>query len=125
MAWLKLAGSNQNWNSRGHFFAAAAESMRRILIDRARRRNRERHGAGLQRIDLDSVDLATTTDDDTLLRVNEAWRSSRPNRRTRPNWSSCVTLLVSRSRTPLVREAFHSPPPNAIGPSPGPGCFVS
>lgn len=72
-AWLKLTGANhQNWNGRGHFFAAAAEAMRRILIDRARRKNRVRHGAGLERLDLDSVDLAATTDDDTLLRLDEA-----------------------------------------------------
>ena len=44
-AWLKLTGSEgQHWNGRGHFFGAAAEAMRRILIDRARRRKRERHG---------------------------------------------------------------------------------
>jgi RNA polymerase sigma factor (TIGR02999 family) len=72
-AWLKLAGSEQpHWNSRGHFFGAAAEAMRRILIDRARRRNRERHGAGLKRVNLDAVDLAATTDDDTLLALSEA-----------------------------------------------------
>jgi len=71
-AWLKLGGSNHDWNSRGHFFAAAAEAMRRILIDRARKRSRLRHGGGLQRINLDSVDLAATTDDDTLLRLDEA-----------------------------------------------------
>ena len=77
-AWLKLAGSQQplqqpqHWNGRGHFFGAAAEAMRRILIDRARKRNRLRHGAGLQRVNLDSVDLATTTDDDTLLQLNDA-----------------------------------------------------
>ena len=71
-AWLKLAGSNQQWNSRGHFFAAAAEAMRRILIDRARKRKRERHGAGLERVNLDSVDLAATTDDETLLRLDDA-----------------------------------------------------
>lgn len=71
--WLKLIGSNhQHWNSRGHFFGAAAEAMRRILIDRARRKNRVRHGGGLERIDLDRVDLAVTTDDDTLLRLDEA-----------------------------------------------------
>src|ERR1700694_517347 len=51
-AWLKLAGSNQSWGNRGHFFAAAAEAMRRILIDRARKRRRERHGAGLERVNL-------------------------------------------------------------------------
>ena len=72
-AWLKLVGPGpQSWNSRGHFFGAAAEAMRRILIDRARKRNRERHGRGLQRIDLDQVDVAVTADDDTLLRVSEA-----------------------------------------------------
>jgi RNA polymerase sigma factor (TIGR02999 family) len=71
-AWLKLGGSDHDWNSRGHFFAAAAEAMRRILIDRARKRNRQRHGGGLQRINLDSVDVAITTDDETLLRLDEA-----------------------------------------------------
>jgi RNA polymerase sigma factor (TIGR02999 family) len=71
-AWLKLAGSSQQWNHRGHFFAAAAEAMRRILIDRARKRNRERHGHGLQRLNFDDVDVAITTDDDVLLCVNEA-----------------------------------------------------
>ena len=71
-AWLKLAGPNQSWNSRGHFFAAAAEAMRRILIDRARKRGRQRHGAGLERVNLDSVEVAITTDDDTLLRLDEA-----------------------------------------------------
>jgi RNA polymerase sigma factor (TIGR02999 family) len=74
-AWLRLSGSDQEWSGRGHFFGAAAESMRRILIDRARRRNRERHGAGLQRVNLDSVDLATRTDDETLLRLNDALES--------------------------------------------------
>jgi RNA polymerase sigma factor (TIGR02999 family) len=72
-AWLKLAGSeNQHWNSRGHFFSAAAEAMRRILIDRARRRQRERHGHGLKRIDLDQVDVAVTTDDELLICVDRA-----------------------------------------------------
>ena len=72
-AWLRLAGSTeQQWQNRGHFFAAAAEAMRRILIDNARRKDRVRHGKGLTRVDLDTVDLATQTDDETLLRVDEA-----------------------------------------------------
>ena len=72
-AWLKLTKPGpQHWNSRGHFFGAAAEAMRRILIDRARMRNRERHGRGLDRVVLDQVDVATTTNYDTLLRVSEA-----------------------------------------------------
>jgi RNA polymerase sigma factor (TIGR02999 family) len=72
-AWLRLAGSqDQQWNSRGHFFAAAAEAMRRILIDNARRKNRPRHGQGLARMDLDRVDVATLSDDGTLIRVDDA-----------------------------------------------------
>ncbi len=72
-AWLKLVGSDhQHWKGRGHFFGAAAEAMRRILIDRARRSQRERHGHGLKRVDLAQVDVALTTDDGLLLRVDEA-----------------------------------------------------
>ena len=72
-AWLKLAGGNQSsWNNRGHFFGAAAEAMRRILIDKARKRSRECHGHGLLRIDLSQVDVAINTEDGTLLLMNEA-----------------------------------------------------
>jgi RNA polymerase sigma factor (TIGR02999 family) len=72
-AWLKLSAmERQQWTSRRHFVGAAAETMRRILIDRARRRNRVRHGAALQRVDFDSVDVAETAPDDVLLRVDEA-----------------------------------------------------
>jgi RNA polymerase sigma factor (TIGR02999 family) len=72
-AWLRLVKTpDQSWSGRGHFFAAAAEAMRRILIDNARRKNRLRHGRGLARADLDKVDLAVTSDDDTLLRVDAA-----------------------------------------------------
>jgi len=72
-AWLRLAGPEaQVWNSRYHFFAAAAEAMRRILIDNARRKQRPKHGHGWQRVDLDQVNVAIQTDDDTLLLVDEA-----------------------------------------------------
>jgi RNA polymerase sigma factor (TIGR02999 family) len=74
-AWIKLVKPGPHlhlWNSRGHFFCAAAEAMRRILIDRARMRKRQRHGHGLQRVDLDQVDVAATADDDTLLHISEA-----------------------------------------------------
>lgn len=71
-AWIKLAGStSQEWKDRSHFFSAAAESMRRILIDRARKRNRSRHGHGLQRVDLLEIDVATTATDEELLAVDE------------------------------------------------------
>jgi len=72
-AWLRLAGKeNARWQSHYHFLAAAAEAMRHILIDNARRKNRVRHGKGLTRVNLDCVDLASQTDEDTLLRVDEA-----------------------------------------------------
>jgi RNA polymerase sigma factor (TIGR02999 family) len=72
-AWLRLVGDgNEQWNSRGHFFGAAAEAMRRILNDRARKRRRKRHGDGLVRIDFNNLDVAITADEELLLRVNEA-----------------------------------------------------
>lgn len=71
-AWLRLGGADQHtWQSRAHFFAAAAEAMRRILIDRARSRQAQRHGGGLQRVELEGLDLAAT-DDDRILAVNAA-----------------------------------------------------
>jgi RNA polymerase sigma factor (TIGR02999 family) len=72
-AWLRLAGStHQRWEHRGHFVGAAAEAMRRVLIDRARRRLRTRHGRGLQRVDLEDVDVATDAQDEVLLAVDAA-----------------------------------------------------
>jgi len=72
-AWLRLVGNeNQKWDGRAHFFAAAAEAMRRILIDRARRKRAVRHGGDQQRVDIQEVDLATPADDDQLLAVSEA-----------------------------------------------------
>jgi len=72
-AWLSLAGNGDSqWQNRSHFLAAAADAMRHILIDRARRKNRVRHGKGLTRVNLEQVDLASAADDDTLLRVDEA-----------------------------------------------------
>ena len=54
-AWLRLGGDEQpEWNDRTHLFAAVAEAMRHILVDRARRRQRMRHGGGLQRVDLEA-----------------------------------------------------------------------
>jgi RNA polymerase sigma factor (TIGR02999 family) len=70
--WLRLAGnSDSDWQNRTHFLAAAAEAMRHILIDNARRKQRIRHGGDLKRVNFDKVDLASATDDETLLRVDE------------------------------------------------------
>jgi RNA polymerase sigma factor (TIGR02999 family) len=72
-AWLRLVNAeNQTWQNRAHFFGAAAEAMRRILIERARRKHALRHGGGQQRVDIEAVDLAATGEDDQVLAVSEA-----------------------------------------------------
>ena len=72
-AWLRLIGNeNVQWNGRGHFFAAAAEAMRRILIENARRKQRIKHGGAMRRIDFTTLDVAIASDDEQLLAVNEA-----------------------------------------------------
>ena len=62
----------QSWESRGHFFAAAAEAMRRILIENARRKQAEKHGGGLSRRSLDEVDITTETPSEDLLALDVA-----------------------------------------------------
>jgi RNA polymerase sigma factor (TIGR02999 family) len=74
-AYLRLVGDQpQTWNSRGHFFAAAAEAMRRILVENARRKQSRRHGAGLQRVDIDEVEVAGPVERvaDDLILLDEA-----------------------------------------------------
>mgnify|MGYP001558900515 CR=1 FL=1 len=70
-AYLRLVG-DQRFDSRRHFFAAAAEAMRRILIENARRKQALRHGQGRSHVALDEADLITTTTPDELLAVDEA-----------------------------------------------------
>ena len=71
-AWLRVIGRGQKWENRGHFFGAAAQAMRRILIENARHKARQRHGGQLQRVDLDKVQLATTTPEEKVLLIDEA-----------------------------------------------------
>ncbi len=73
-AWLRLAGAAdaKAWNSRGHFFGAAAEAMRRILVDRARHKARVRHGGRLEQVNLEQVTMATEDSDGTVLAIHEA-----------------------------------------------------
>ena len=72
-AWLRLGGDLQpQWQSRTHFYAAAAEAMRRILIDIARRKKAQRHGGGWIRIELNGLALAAGVEDAQLLAVHEA-----------------------------------------------------
>jgi len=73
-AWLRLVGKDATaqFQNRTHFFAAAAEAMRHILIDRARRKQAARHGGGLQRVDADELEIAAPANDEELLAVNDA-----------------------------------------------------
>lgn len=72
-AWLKISGGEQrDWNGRQHFFAAAAEAMRRIMVDRARRRLAAKRGAGEVCLDADELDIPAPAPDDQLLAMNEA-----------------------------------------------------
>jgi RNA polymerase sigma factor (TIGR02999 family) len=73
-AYLRLVGADnkQQWDGRGHFFAAAAEAMRRILVENARRKKAARHGGELHRVDLDELDLAVPVAPDELILLDEA-----------------------------------------------------
>ena len=72
-AWLKLvAPTAQSWQNRAHFFGAAAEAMRRILIARARRKGRQRRGSGAEHLDADEIEIASPVPDDQFLVLNDA-----------------------------------------------------
>ena len=73
-AYVRLVGPDrdQTWGGRAHFFAAAAEAMRRILLDAARRKGRQKRGGGMARRDLDGIDPAAPEDADDLLALDEA-----------------------------------------------------
>jgi RNA polymerase sigma factor (TIGR02999 family) len=72
-AWLRMAGDgSQSWKNRAYFFAAAAEAMRRILVEHARRKSRFKHGGGLQRLNVDELELAQVAPDEKILLVDDA-----------------------------------------------------
>jgi len=71
--WLRLSQQSEaRWQNREHFYAVAAEVMRRMLVDRARRRQARKHGGDLARVDLDALELPGAGDDDVVLQVHEA-----------------------------------------------------
>jgi RNA polymerase sigma factor (TIGR02999 family) len=73
-AYLRLVGANheQSWDSRGHLFAAAAEAMRRILVEQARHKGRQKSAGHRERIDIDAIDVAVHATPDQLLSIDEA-----------------------------------------------------
>jgi RNA polymerase sigma factor (TIGR02999 family) len=72
-AWLRMIGDgDRTWQNRAHFFGAAAEAMRRILVENARRKSRLKRGGGRLRLDIDEMDLASTPPDEKILLMNDA-----------------------------------------------------
>ena len=73
-AYVRLVDAEQvqSWDSRGHFFSAATEAMRRILVEHARKKGSQKRNAVIEKIDLDSVDIAQTVSPDALLKIDEA-----------------------------------------------------
>jgi RNA polymerase sigma factor (TIGR02999 family) len=72
-AWLRLTGNeNVKWNGRAHFFGAAAEAMRRILVDNARRKRAVRHGGNHQRLNVEDIEIASPEKEAELLAINES-----------------------------------------------------
>ena len=77
-AYLRLVGKEDpGWNSRGHFFAAAAQAMRHILVEQARRKGRHKHGGGHQRLDADEIDIPIEMPSEDVLALHEALESLR------------------------------------------------
>lgn len=72
-AWLRLVdGTGYKWKDRAYFFAAAAQAMRRILVEHARKKSAMRHGGGLERVDIEGVELAEALPDEKVLLIDEA-----------------------------------------------------
>lgn len=71
-AWIRLSKENHDWANRKHFFSAAAEAMRRILLDRARSKKRLRHGGDWSRVNLEDINLAAESESETVLFVHDA-----------------------------------------------------
>jgi RNA polymerase sigma factor (TIGR02999 family) len=89
-AWVRLVeGGSRSWENRNHFFCAAAEAMRRILIERARRKSRIKHGSGQILLDIADLDVATALPDDKILLMDEALERLRAED---PETAQVVTL---------------------------------
>src|SRR5262245_5838131 len=72
-AWLRLTSDEKRkWNDRTHFFASAAEAMRHILVDNARRKRAQRHGGGRERTDMPDIACPVADNEDQILAVHEA-----------------------------------------------------
>ena len=126
-AWLRLGGDRQpDWKSRAQFFAAAAEAMRRILIDRARRRLAQRRGGRQEHLNLDEIELAGAVDDERVLAVNEALEKfaiDQPQKAelVKLRFFGGVSSAASPSRRRGSRSASPCRRPTGGGPTPARG----
>jgi RNA polymerase sigma factor (TIGR02999 family) len=126
-AYLRLVDQDraQAWNSRGHFFAAAAEAMRRILVENARRKTRVKHGGSRRRLPLERLELAVELPVDNLIALDEALTALVAATLRQPSWSTCTASPAYPSKRPPRSWAARPEPPTATGPSPAPGCTAS
>ena len=108
-AWLRLVGdADRGWENRAQFFAAAAEAMRRILIERARRRGRGRHGGNAQRVSLSKVDVAAEPPPEEILALDEVLDRLQEKD---PEMARVVKLRYFAGLTvPETAEALHLSP---------------
>ena len=116
-AYVRLVDADESkpWNGRGHFFAAAAETMRRILIENARRKRSERHGGNLRRVNMDSVNPEAEGHDDKLLALDEAlgrlehrWPDDRAHRPVARRANNRCDRLVGPPNPPPRSRSQHS-----------------
>ena len=127
-AYLRLVDGEaaQRWDSRGHFFAAAAEAMRRILVENARRKRAEKHGGRSARQELDDVDIAAPAPSEDLLALDEALDEARGRGPGQgPARQAALLRRPHRWRRPPRSSASPAQPPIATGVTPGPGCSTS
>ena len=121
-AWLRL-GAGARFENRAHFFAAAAEAMRRILIERARRKLAARRGSGQERVDVDEIEIAAPTEkDDELLAVHEALDRLATHDARKAELVK-LRYFAGRLQKPRKCSASPKPPPIATGNMRGRGCI--
>ena len=125
-AYLRLVGSTEGdekkWDGRGHFFAAAAEAMRRILVENARRKSRVKHGGELNRVPLEDADFVSEPASDVLLALDEAltrFAVEEPEAAKIVELRYFAGLSIDEAADALGVSA---PPRTAIGLMPKPGC---
>ena len=122
-AYLRLVDVEkvQHWDSRGHFFAAAAEAMRRILVEKARRKRRLKRGGAYQRVAVDEVEISSAAPGDDVIALDAALTKlavTHPQKAELVKLRYFVGLTVSEAAEAL---RISPPRPSAIGPMPAPG----